>query len=393
MQKTTGLYTHIQVKSCTVFFVCMICGCGAYAVQCSPGNVLVNNQCVSCKSKSDWANYAKESRSFCPGVQSDANLSFEQQIRKCPNGSWPNANLTDCKCEYGLRKQNNKCVGALSKDDLLYGPSGKIVSLSKQCLIQNDTMSYKRCMGFDAGDDENNECGYVVLGRAGDNVQFSYIAEKTNLSNNAILVHGAGGWNGDVAAVKAVKSNLANTSDGCACPTYSFRHKGQISYFYNWDNSDELESSIEAMRTLNPGVALNKGFACLLKTHDGEAKYSIKFSFACDTSATPNPNLDTYNILFSAPDIATNTNKPTKTVVSVCASSNKTIWRCETLLKNKHYFYLDPSKTYKENTSLGEYINTYGATDFTYVTQGLQRYGNARESEMIVTFCTPSDLP
>ena len=382
---------------------CVLFAVSADAAQCNSGYVFVNNQCVACTSRSDLLERATQERIYCPGIDSNANFTLEQQIKKCPNGAWPNANLTDCDCKYGLTKQNGKCSGSLSRNDLLYGPNGGDISLADQCWTKYDTLSYQRCMGFDTDDssDDNNDCGYVVLGKpwdmggtwvSGDNT-FEQVTQQTNLGDKIMRVRGAAAWGHDVLVVRAVKSPLANTPDGCACPMYTFKYKGKTGCFYNWNNSNELTTPIETIRALNPNIPLNNGFACLLEENCTFVadKNRIKFSFACDASATPDPDKNPYSSLFFS-QITTGTYMP-HTVAEYCPSSNKPGWHCRTLLRDAHDFYLDPSKMYKDNTSLREYINTYGATDCLHVRQGLQYYGKSREVEMIVTFCTPSDLP
>ena len=364
----------------------------ADAAQCDSGYVFLNNKCVACKSRADLLERAIHDRVYCPGVNSNANFTLEQQIKKCPNGAWPNENLADCDCKYGLTKQNGKCVGILSPDNLVYGPGGAETPLNEQCWA--NTVSYKKCMGFDTVDvaDSNtanaNDCGYVIVGKPG-NYTFEQVSQQTNLGDKIKSINGVGG-NNTMAVVKAEKSPLANTPDGCACPMYTFKYQGKEACFYNWDNPNELSSPIETIRTLNPGVSVNNGFACLLETNCSIRDYRIKLSYACDSSAGPDPDKNPYGTL-SVSQIATYTTTP-HTVKSHCPASNKPGWYCRILLRDAHDFYVDPSKSYKDNIGLREYIRTYGATDILHVYQGLQYYGNSRESEMIVAFCIPSDL-
>ena len=118
---------------------------------CDAGNVYTDGQCTPCVSKPAWVEYAQEYRMYCPGIQnvSVIGLQIKDQIKKCPNGAFPNADLTDCECGYGLTKQAGKCVGSVSEEYMYYGPEGKNAPLFKQCWTKVSEKAYKKCMGFD----------------------------------------------------------------------------------------------------------------------------------------------------------------------------------------------------------------------------------------------------
>ncbi len=118
---------------------------------CDAGNVYTDGQCTPCNSKTEWINYANENRMYCPGIKdvSVVGLQVKDQIKKCPKGMWPNSDLSDCDCAYGLTKRNGKCIGSLRYEDMYYGPEGKNTPLFKQCWTKVSEKSYKKCMGFD----------------------------------------------------------------------------------------------------------------------------------------------------------------------------------------------------------------------------------------------------
>lgn len=119
-------------------------------IMCVAGQIW-NSQagkCEACTSKAEWINYAEENRMYCPGVR-DTNLPVLQQLKKCPNGAWPNASLTDCDCRWGT-KDGDTCKNmSISANDLQYGPNGKSAPLFKQCWTKSTPATYKKCMGFD----------------------------------------------------------------------------------------------------------------------------------------------------------------------------------------------------------------------------------------------------
>ena len=103
-------YTHTG-KCCWFFLVLLWCvAVCADDKNCDSGYVFIKNRCVRvCSADDEWKSYAKENRLYC----------LNNKSQKCPKGSWPNVNLTYCECKYNLKKQNNTCVGFLSKNDLL----------------------------------------------------------------------------------------------------------------------------------------------------------------------------------------------------------------------------------------------------------------------------------
>jgi len=155
---------------------------------CNPGYVFQNNSCVSCTSKPAWIKYAKENRMFCGGVKvGEMNRQLKDQIQKCPAGAFPNSELTDCECGYGLESKDGKCVGSLSYDDMYYGPGGPSAPLYKQCWTKShDEKAYKKCMGFDTadkfitGDSSNN--------LTKDSTSVS-VSEKNNTNISGVSIH------------------------------------------------------------------------------------------------------------------------------------------------------------------------------------------------------------
>lgn len=119
-------------------------------IACPVGHIWDNGKCEACSSKpAAWLSYAKEYRMYCPGV-SDISLPITSQLKKCPNGAWPNNDLTDCECGYNLKKdEEGNCVGTLSYNDLYYGPFGSSAQLFRQCWTKVSAKAYKKCMGFD----------------------------------------------------------------------------------------------------------------------------------------------------------------------------------------------------------------------------------------------------
>ena len=117
---------------------------------CPVGHIWDNGKCEACSSKpAAWLSYAKEYRMYCPGVL-DISLPITSQLKKCPNGAWPNNDLTDCECGYNLKKdEEGNCVGTLSYNDLYYGPFGSSTQLFRQCWTKVSAKAYKKCMGFD----------------------------------------------------------------------------------------------------------------------------------------------------------------------------------------------------------------------------------------------------
>ena len=404
---------------------------------CSKGYVYLNNQCTLCTSNPAWIKIANEWRMYCSGVTKGQLLTnpngplVNQQLTKCPNGSWPNDKLDDCVCAYGGTMKNGKCEGMkLSKKDLYYGPKGAAAPLYKQCWTKTTDNAYKVCMGFDnditgnifwsSGDNSINntttanqangnttsvsnntdvnsmgtddDCGYAVLGRDDEPYEEEYIFDNvlknTDLGNRLIKVKGAGNYTGELAAIKAVKSSLSNTPDGCICPLEYFKYNGNNKgLFYTWDN--DIKKSIEKMNEINSGVKLNQHFACLLNTNNIDG-YSIAFRAGCQPTSVPDRNHDKWvgNVRTKDPD--TYTKKP-RIVSDVCPASSKKRWKCKPLLKVNRVLYLDPSKTFQQNEDLVNYIKQYGAEDSEYVRRGLQHYGKNRESELIEMFCVPSD--
>ena len=119
-------------------------------LRCDKGNVLVGIECVPCSSKPAWVTYANESRMYCPGGEKiKIGTPLTDQLTRCPAGMWPNRELSDCVCGYGLTKQDTKCSGTLSYYDMYYGPSGEETPLFKQCWTKTTDKAYKKCMGFD----------------------------------------------------------------------------------------------------------------------------------------------------------------------------------------------------------------------------------------------------
>lgn len=309
----------------------------------------------------------------------------------------------------------------LTSEELQCGPGGCAGKpLYKQCWTKTTQASYKACIGFgvvsggvqasvpvgsisrgrqespDIGSKISNvafnfgdDCGYAVLGRdeQGGDYTFSYVQDHTDLGNKLIKVSGDGKYAGELAAIKAVKSSLSNTPDGCICPLDFFKYDGGQGLFYTWDT--DIKESIEKMNEINSGVKLNPNFACLLSSFKA-LDYKISFYTGCGASSVPTGD-DKAVAAIKANDFG-NTYKTTPLAVSdVCPESSKKRWKCRSLLKVDRTLYLDPSKTLQDNTDLMVYIKQYGKQDYEYVKRGLQYYGKNVESEEIVMFCVPSD--
>ena len=175
----THTHTHTQLRRCLAF-LCFLISTPSFAMVmnhdmsstsghssggvisqvddkvCSKGYVYLNNQCTLCTSNPAWIKIANEWRMYCSGVTKGQLLTnpngplVNQQLTKCPNGSWPNDKLDDCVCAYGGTMKNGKCEGMkLSKKDLYYGPKGATAPLYKQCWTKITDNAYKVCMGFD----------------------------------------------------------------------------------------------------------------------------------------------------------------------------------------------------------------------------------------------------
>ena len=151
----THTHTHTRMKRCLAFFIIFVLGVVNNGLSCAPGYIEIGGgNCQACTSKSEWVEFAQNYRFYCAGMgnYNENQPYMQQQVKKCPKGEWPNANLSGCECGWKkYRKSDGTCLSNITftKDDLYYGPQGPNAPVNKQCWTKNSAEAYKRCMGWD----------------------------------------------------------------------------------------------------------------------------------------------------------------------------------------------------------------------------------------------------
>jgi len=348
-------------------------------VSCEPGNYYESKtgKCAKCANGGTFEKDARQYRMYCSGKKEGNKYNNAYDYRtKCPNGSWPNQNLTGCECRYNLKMKDGVCVGSLTYDDMRYGPDGKNAPLYKQCWIKSTDKEYKQCMGFDTDNVLKLNMKYYCSISDDAKVVFDNQITSQDVASNV---------GGLIPSVSSICSNMPGNIWECRDNNYGVTDVSSDVSFADNSRFKEFVDYRSKYTSLDIKCVPND--------------YWVMLKYGCDTS--PLINHDKKNAEKNLTTVIVNkdiniqqwasTNGgydlKAPTVAERCSGNTKKRWKCETFFEDGNYFYLDPSKANKDNSELMNYVNKQSAID----TMRVWRHEQWIDGEILMLFCSPSD--